>query len=97
MSAYDVTGSRLASRTRSRYLAQWDHELLARPAPVSRHVDASLQANSQGVQKFYSDGVTTATQQRVRLHPQVTAVAISDDGRFSEHHADAGPAPRPGL
>ena len=32
--------------------------------------------------KFYSDGATTALQQRVRLHPLVTAIAAEPGGRF---------------
>src|SRR6202030_1358490 len=44
--------------------------------------------------KFYSDGATTATQQRVRLHPQLTAVAVPDDGRFDTMRTLAPPAGR---
>jgi hypothetical protein len=32
--------------------------------------------------KFYTDGATTALQQRVRLHPPVTAIAAEPGGRF---------------
>jgi TldD protein len=38
--------------------------------------------------------VTTATQQRVRLHPELTAVAIADDGRFDTMRTLAPPAGR---
>ena len=63
---------------------------MLRHAAVS-HVDASLSQVREC--KFYADGATTATQQRVRLHPSVTAVAVTDDGRFDDH-ADARPAGR---
>ena len=78
VSAYDVDPFAVSVADKVALLARWSHELLAHPA-VS-HVDASLQQVREC--KFYSDGATTATQQRVRLHPQVTAAAISDDGRF---------------
>jgi TldD protein len=38
--------------------------------------------------------VTTATQQRIRLNPEVTAVAVSDDGRFDTMRTLAPPAGR---
>ena len=90
VSAYDVDPFTISVADKVALLAQWSHELLAHPA-VS-HVDASLQQVREC--KFYSDGATTATQQRVRLHPQVTAVAISDDGRFDTMRTLAPPAGR---
>jgi TldD protein len=71
-------------------LADWSKTLLGHAA-VS-HVDASLGQVREC--KFYSDGVTTATQQRVRLHPELTAVAVSDDGRFDTMATLAPPAGR---
>jgi TldD protein len=44
--------------------------------------------------KFYCDGATTSTQQRVRLNPAITAVAVSDDGRFETMRTLAPPAGR---
>ena len=90
VSAYDVDPFTVSVADKVALLAQWSHELLAHPA-VS-HVDASLRQVREC--KFYSDGATTATQQRVRLHPQVTAVAISDDGRFDTMRTLAPPAGR---
>jgi TldD protein len=55
-------------------------------------VDASLQQVREC--KFYSDGATTATQQRVRLYPAITAVAVTDDGRFDTMRTLAPPAGR---
>src|SRR5207248_7149047 len=42
----------------------------------------------------YCDGATTATQQRVRLHPAVTAIAVTDDGRFDTMRTLAPPVGR---
>ena len=90
VSAYDVDPFTISVGDKVALLAQWSHKLLAHPA-VS-HVDASLQQVREC--KFYSDGATTATQQRVRLQPQVTAVAISDDGRFDTMRTLAPPVGR---
>ena len=90
MSAYEVDPFTVSVADKVALLAQWSNELLAHAA-VS-HVDASLQQVREC--KFYSDGATTATQQRVRLHPQLTAVAVSDDGRFDTMRTLAPPAGR---
>ena len=90
VSAYDVDPFTISVADKVALLAQWSHDLLAHPA-VS-HVDASLQQVREC--KFYSDGATTATQQRVRLRPQVTAVAVSDDGRFDTMQTLAPPVGR---
>jgi TldD protein len=71
-------------------LGQWSEELLAHDG--IDHVDAGLHVVKEC--KFYSDGVTTALQQRVRLHPAVTAVALSPDGRFETMRTLAPPAGR---
>jgi TldD protein len=71
-------------------LGQWSEELLAHDG--IDHVDAGLHAVKEC--KFYSDGATTALQQRVRLHPAVTAVALSPDGRFETMRTLAPPAGR---
>ena len=71
-------------------LGQWSRQLLARDGVD--HVDAALQVVKEC--KFYSDGATTATQQRVRLHPAVTVVAVSPDGRFETMRTLAPPAGR---
>ncbi len=56
------------------------------------HVDASLTCVREC--KFYSDGATTATQQRVRVHPVLTAVAVEPSGRFETMRTLAPPAGR---
>jgi TldD protein len=71
-------------------LGQWSEELLAHDG--IDHVDAGLHAVKEN--KFYCDGATTALQQRVRLHPAVTAVALSPDGRFETMRTLAPPAGR---
>jgi TldD protein len=71
-------------------LAQWSRELLAHHG--IDHVDASLHTVKEC--KFYSDGATTAVQQRVRLNPGVTAVTVNPDGRFETMRTLAPPAGR---
>ena len=90
VSAYEIDPFTVSVADKVGLLAQWSNTLLAHAA-VS-HVDASLQQVREC--KFYSDGATTATQQRVRLHPQVTAVAVSDDGRFDTMRTLAPPVGR---
>jgi TldD protein len=90
VSAYDVDPFTVSVADKVELLAQWSRALLAHPA-VS-HADASLQQVREC--KFYSDGETTTTQQRVRLHPAVTAIAVSDDGRFDTMRTLAPPAGR---
>ncbi|MGD0602037.1 MAG: TldD/PmbA family protein [Streptosporangiaceae bacterium] len=88
VSAYQVDPFTISMADKVALLAQWSHTLLAHAA-VS-HVDASLQQVREC--KFYSDGATTATQQRVRLQPEITAVAVTDDGRFDTMRTLAPPA-----
>src|ERR1700729_667429 len=71
-------------------LSDWSARLLA--SPVIDHVDASLLQVREC--KFFSDGATTATQQRVRLHPVLTAVAVEPSGRFETMRSLAPPAGR---
>ena len=90
VSAYDVDPFTIGVADKVARLAQWSRGLLAHAA-VS-HVDASLQQVREC--KFYCDGATTATQQRVRLHPSLTAIAVADDGRFDTMRTLAPPAGR---
>jgi TldD protein len=71
-------------------LAGWSSGLLADDRVD--HVDASLLQVREC--KFYSDGATTATQQRVRVHPELTAVAVEAGGRFETMRTLAPPAGR---
>jgi TldD protein len=90
VSAYDVDPLQVPPADKIALLADWSRQLLAHDA-VSQ-VDASLHQVREC--KFYSDGSTTATQQRVRVHPALTAVAITDDGRFDTMRTLALPAGR---
>jgi TldD protein len=90
VSAYEIDPFTVSAADKVALLAQWSNALLAHAA-VS-HVDASLQQVREC--KFYSDGATTATQQRVRLQPQLTAVAIAEDGRFDTMRTLAPPVGR---
>jgi TldD protein len=90
VSAYLVDPLRVSVADKIALLAGWSSGLLARPQIA--HVDASLLQVKEC--KFYSDGATTATQQRVRLHPSVTAVAVEDDGRFETMRTLAPPVGR---
>ncbi len=72
-------------------LREWGGRLLADPRVD--HVDISLHQVKEC--KFYCDGLTTASQQRVRLDPVVTAVAIDGQtGKFDTMRTIAPPAGR---
>ena len=90
VSAYQVDPFEVSLPDKMALLASWCAGLLAQ-ARVA-HVDASLHQVREC--KFYSDGATTALQQRVRIHPQVTAVAVEHDGRFETMRTLAPPAGR---
>ncbi len=90
VSAYDADPLAVSVADKTELLAQWSRDLLAHPA-VS-HVDAALHQVREC--KFYCDGATAATQQRVRLDPSVTAIAVGDDGRFETMRTLAPPAGR---
>jgi TldD protein len=90
VSAYQVDPLRVPVAEKLALLGEWSAQLLA--SPGIDHVDAALVAVKEN--KFYADGVTTATQQRVRLHPAVTAVAVQPGGRFETMRTLAPPAGR---
>jgi TldD protein len=72
-------------------LREWSAALLADDRVD--HVDAGLSQVKEC--KFFSDGRTTTTQQRVRLHPSVTAVTVDTaSGRFETMRTLAPPAGR---
>ncbi|MFI9718986.1 TldD/PmbA family protein [Streptomyces sp. NPDC052396] len=73
-------------------LAQWSERLLA--AKEVSHVDASLVAVREN--KFYADTAgTVTTQQRIRVNPQLTAVAVDPaTGDFDSMRTLAPPAGR---
>jgi TldD protein len=89
VSAYEIDPFTVSPREKVDLLADWSARLLAHEA-VS-HVDAGLYQVKEN--KFYTDGGTTATQQRVRLYPQLTAVAVTESG-FDDMRMLAPPAGR---
>jgi TldD protein len=89
VSAYDVDPFAVSPRDKVELLEAWSELLLAHAAVT--HVDASLYQVKEN--KFYTDGATTATQQRVRVHPELTAVAVTETG-FDDMRTLAPPAGR---
>ena len=90
VSSYEIDPFSVNVSDKVALLAEWSAGLLA--SDRIDHVDASLYQVKEC--KFYSDGATTATQQRVRLHPQVTAVAVEEGGRFETMRTLAPPVGR---
>ncbi|MDI2126379.1 TldD/PmbA family protein [Yinghuangia seranimata] len=92
VSAYDVNPFDVAEAERVGLLAQWSRELLA--ADGVDHVDAGLMAVHEN--KFYADSAgTTTTQQRVRIHPQLTVIAVDrESGAFESMRTLAPPTGR---
>jgi TldD protein len=90
VSAYQTDPFAVAVADKIALLTGWSSGLLA-SGPVD-HVDASLLQVKEC--KFYTDGATTATQQRVRLHPSLTAVSVAADGRFETMRTLAPPVGR---
>jgi TldD protein len=89
VSSYDVDPFAVPARDKVALLADWSGRLLGHDAVT--HVDASLYQVKEC--KFYTDGTTTATQQRVRLYPQLTAIAVTEGG-FDDMRTLAPPVGR---
>jgi TldD protein len=90
VSAYEVDPFSVSAAEKVALLGDWSRRLLSRDGVD--HVDAHLTQVREC--KFYSDGATTAVQQRVRLHPALTAVAVEKDGRFETMRTLAPPVGR---
>ena len=90
VSAYDQDPFGVSAAEKIELLGGWSSGLLA--SDRVDHVDASLLQVKEC--KFYCDGATTATQQRVRVHPELTAVAVEAGGpvRDDAHAGAARPA-----
>jgi TldD protein len=73
-------------------LSEWSHRLLATDGVD--HTDAAFQAEQEI--KFYADSAgTSTTQQRVRMHPAVTAVTVDRaEGSFESMRTCAPPTAR---
>jgi TldD protein len=92
VSAYEQDPFSVSDEEKSGLLAEWSTRLLGSPGVA--HVDASLLTVHEN--KFYADtSGTTTTQQRVRLHPQLTAVAVDESsGEFDSMRTLAPPVGR---
>jgi TldD protein len=90
VSAYEIDPLDVPATEKISLLGQWSRELLAHK--VISHVDAGLEQVREC--KFYSDGATTVTQQRVRLYGGLRAVAVASDGRFDTMSTLAQPVGR---
>jgi TldD protein len=89
VSAYEADPFDVPAKDKVDLLAGWSAGLLAHP--VVSHADASVYQVKEC--KFYTDGSTTATQQRVRLHPELTATAVTESG-FDDMRTLAPPVGR---
>ncbi|MFQ6144764.1 TldD/PmbA family protein [Streptomyces seoulensis] len=92
VSAYEIDPFTVPDEEKAALLADWSARLLA--ADGVDHVDASLLAVHEN--KFYADTAgTVTTQQRVRVHPQLTAVSVDDSsGEFDSLRTLAPPVGR---
>jgi TldD protein len=73
-------------------LSEWSHRLLA--ADAVEHTDVILRVEKEN--KFYADTAgTSTTQQRIRMHPAVTAIAVdAAAGSFETMRTCAPPVAR---
>jgi TldD protein len=92
VSSYEVNPFDVAAADRAAVLMEWTAQLIA-DRRVD-HADAGLMAVQED--KFYADAAgTRTTQERVRLHPAVTAVAVDpSSGAFETMRTLAPPAGR---
>ncbi|WP_405654591.1 TldD/PmbA family protein [Streptomyces sp. RK9] len=92
VSAYEIDPFSVPDAEKTGLLAEWSARLLG--AAGVAHVDASLLAVHEN--KFYADTAgTVTTQQRMRLHPQLTAVAVDESsGEFDSMRTIAPPVGR---
>ncbi|MFH8349319.1 TldD/PmbA family protein [Streptomyces sp. NPDC018045] len=92
ISSYEINPFDVPDADKTGLLAEWSARLLA--APGVAHADASLLTVQEN--KFYADTAGTGTtQQRVRLFPQLTAVAVEPaSGEFDSMRTLAPPVGR---
>ncbi|MDQ0580136.1 TldD/PmbA family protein [Streptomyces rishiriensis] len=92
ISSYEIDPFTVADEEKAALLADWSARLLA--ANGINHVDASLLTVHEN--KFYADTAgTVTTQQRVRLHPALTAVSVDESsGEFDSMRTIAPPVGR---
>ena len=92
VSSYEIDPFTVPDEDKTGLLADFSARLLA--AEGVNHVDASLLTVHEN--KFYADTAgTVTTQQRVRLHPQLTAVSVDEStGEFDSMRTLAPPVGR---
>ncbi|MFI6350870.1 TldD/PmbA family protein [Streptomyces sp. NPDC050560] len=92
VSSYETDPFSVPDADKTGLLAEWSARLLA--ADGVTHTDATLMTVHEN--KFYADTAgTVTTQQRVRLHPQLTAVAVDESsGEFDSMRTLAPPVGR---
>ncbi|MFJ2745604.1 TldD/PmbA family protein [Streptomyces sp. NPDC087440] len=92
VSSYEINPFDVPGEEKAALLADWSGRLLR--ADGVAHVDASLLTVQEN--KFYADTAgTVTTQQRVRVHPQLTAVAVdAGSGEFDSMRTIAPPVGR---
>ncbi|MBQ0986718.1 TldD/PmbA family protein [Streptomyces sp. F63] len=92
VSSYETDPFTVPDAEKTGLLAEWSSRLLA--ASSVAHADASLLTVHEN--KFYADTAgTTTTQQRIRLHPELTAVAVDpESGEFESMRTVAPPVGR---
>ncbi|MFF7445292.1 MULTISPECIES: metallopeptidase TldD-related protein [unclassified Streptomyces] len=92
ISSYEIDPFTVPDEEKAGLLADWSARLLG--AHGVNHVDASLLTVHEN--KFYADTAgTVTTQQRVRLHPQLTAVSVDESsGEFDSMRTIAPPVGR---
>ena len=92
VSSYEIDPTSVPEADKAALLAAWSRDLLA--AAGVDHVDAGVFAVKENT--FYADTAgTCATQQRVRIQPDITLVGIDpDSGAFDTMRTIAPPAGR---
>ncbi|WEH19028.1 TldD/PmbA family protein [Streptomyces sp. VNUA24] len=92
ISSYGIDPFTVPDEEKTALLTEWSTRLLA--ADGIDHVDASLLTVHEN--KFYADTAgTVTTQQRVRLHPSLTAVSVDESsGEFDSMRTLAPPVGR---
>jgi TldD protein len=89
VSAYEIDPFTVSPKDKVDLLAAWSATLLAHPGVT--HVDARLSQVKEC--KFYTDGATTTTQQRIRLQPVLSATSVTESG-FDDMRTLAPPVGR---
>jgi TldD protein len=80
VSSYEIDPWTISDRDKSDLLTTWSAELLGHP--IVDHVEAEVLFVKECT--FYQDSFgTSTTQQRIRLHPSLTAYAITETGMES--------------